>query len=135
MFVYNYIETIEKLAYFLRKIQSLWVNNSRILTIKNAKLSGYYFYINLNILGDFQICVSVPLNSSHLENSVVFTLDKINLYTNKRNIFIFILYSKLVTLNVLLNFCDKIQNRKVKSEGNFIQQILGFYCEKMFMCV
>ena len=28
--------------------------------IKNAKPSGYYFYMNLNIWGDFQICISVP---------------------------------------------------------------------------
>ena len=51
-----------KLAYFLRKIQTLRVNNSRILPIKNAKLSGYYFYMNLNMWGDFQICISVPLS-------------------------------------------------------------------------
>ena len=37
------------------------MNNSRILTIKNAKFSGYYFYTNSNIRGDFQICISVPL--------------------------------------------------------------------------
>ena len=30
--------------------------------IENAKLSQYYFYMTLNILGDFQICISVPLN-------------------------------------------------------------------------
>ena len=47
-----------KLAYFLRKIQTLRVNNSRILTIKNSKFLGYYFYMNLNIWGDFQICIS-----------------------------------------------------------------------------
>ena len=34
--------------------------------IKNAKPSGYYFYMNLNIWGDFQICISVPL--THLIN-------------------------------------------------------------------
>ena len=33
----------------------------KILTIKNAKFSEYYFYINLNVWGDFQICISVPL--------------------------------------------------------------------------
>ena len=38
------------------------MNNSRILTIKNAKFSGYHFYMNLNIKGDFQICISVPLS-------------------------------------------------------------------------
>ena len=39
-------------------MQTLRVNNSRILTIKNAKFSEYYFYI---YLGDFQICISVAL--------------------------------------------------------------------------
>ena len=38
------------------------MNNSRILTIKNAKFSWYYFYRNLTIWGDFQICISVPLS-------------------------------------------------------------------------
>ena len=41
-------------------MQKLRVNNSRILKIKNAKFSGHYFYMNLNIYGDFQICISVP---------------------------------------------------------------------------
>ena len=45
----------------LRKTQILRVNNSRSLTIKNAKLSGCYFFSNLNVQGDFQICISVPL--------------------------------------------------------------------------
>ena len=29
--------------------------------IQNAKISGYCFYINTNIQGDIQICISVPL--------------------------------------------------------------------------
>ena len=37
------------------------MNNPRILTIKTAKFSGHYFYTNLNIQGDFQIGISVPL--------------------------------------------------------------------------
>ena len=57
---------LKKLAYFLRKIQFLRVNNSRILTIKKAKFSRYYFHINLNILRDFQICISVPLNINYV---------------------------------------------------------------------
>ena len=60
MFVYKHTETIE-LAHFLRKIQTLGVNNSRILTIEKAKLLGYYFYTNLNIREDFQISICVPL--------------------------------------------------------------------------
>ena len=43
-------------------MQTLRVNNSRILRTKNAKFSGYYFYLKTNIQGDFQICISVPLN-------------------------------------------------------------------------
>ena len=42
---------------------SLLVNNSRTLRIKNAQFSGYYFYINTNIKGDFKICISVPLTT------------------------------------------------------------------------
>ena len=38
-----------KIGYFLRKLQTSWVNNLRILRIKNAKLSGYCFYMNANI--------------------------------------------------------------------------------------
>ena len=33
-----------------------------LVRIKNPKFSGYYFYVNTKILGDFQICISVPFN-------------------------------------------------------------------------
>ena len=46
--------TCWKLAYFLRNLQT-----SRD---KNAKFSGYCFYMNTNIKGHFQICISVPLS-------------------------------------------------------------------------
>ena len=52
MIVYKHTEAIEyvkKIAYFLRKVQTLRINNSRILTIKNAKFSGHYFYMTYNI--------------------------------------------------------------------------------------
>ena len=39
------------------------MNNSRTSNSKNAKFSGYYFYVNTDIEGDFQICISVPLNT------------------------------------------------------------------------
>ena len=42
-------------------MQTLRVNNSRTLTIKNVKFSRYYLHMNSNIWGDFQICISVPL--------------------------------------------------------------------------
>ena len=34
--------------------------------MKNAKFSEYYFYMNANIKGDFQICISVPLKMPYL---------------------------------------------------------------------
>ena len=36
-------------------------NNSRILRIKIANFSEFYFYMNTNIKGDFQIYIIVPL--------------------------------------------------------------------------
>ena len=48
---------------FLRNLQTSRASNSRILKIKNAKYSGYCFYMNTNIYRDFQICISVPLTS------------------------------------------------------------------------
>ena len=51
----------KKLAYFLRNLKTSRGNNSRIRSIKNAKFSGYCFYMHTTILGDFQICISVPL--------------------------------------------------------------------------
>ena len=47
-------------------MQILRVNNSKILTMKSPKFSGYYFYMHLNIWGDFQICISVPLKNTFL---------------------------------------------------------------------
>ena len=52
MFVYKHTETkeyVKKVAYFLRKMQSLRVNNLRILSINSVKFSGYYFHMNTNI--------------------------------------------------------------------------------------
>ena len=48
---------------FKKKMQTIRVNNLRILSIKNAKFSGYYFYMNLNIQRNIQICISVPLTN------------------------------------------------------------------------
>ena len=39
------------------------MNNSRILGTKNAKFSEHYFYLNTNMYGNFQICISVPLSN------------------------------------------------------------------------
>ena len=51
----------KKLAYVLRNLQTSRENNSEILRIKDANFSGYCFNVNINIKGDFQICVSVLL--------------------------------------------------------------------------
>ena len=66
MFVYKHTETIEDFnkKLFLRKMQTLRVNNSRIVWIKNAKFLEYYFFMNTNIEENFQIYISVPLKKS-----------------------------------------------------------------------
>ena len=50
-----------KLANMLRNVQTSRTNNSRILRIKNAKISRYCFYMTINIYGHFQVCISIPL--------------------------------------------------------------------------
>ena len=51
----------KKLAYFLRNLQTSRINNLRIPRVKKTKFSGYCFYMNTKISGDFQICISIPL--------------------------------------------------------------------------
>ena len=53
-----------KISLLFKKKQTLRVNNSRIVTMKIAKLSRYYFYMNLNMRGDFQIRISVLLKKN-----------------------------------------------------------------------
>ena len=47
--------------YFLRKIQTSPVNNSKIPRFKIAKFLGHCFYMKPSIQCNFQICISVPL--------------------------------------------------------------------------
>ena len=56
-----------KISLLIKKFQTSRANNSRILRIKNAKLSGYCFCMNTNMQGDFQICISVPLKKIYQE--------------------------------------------------------------------
>ena len=58
---------LKKIAYFLRNLQTSPTDNSTILGIKDAKFSGYCFYINTNIGRDFKICTSVPLKYPFLK--------------------------------------------------------------------
>ena len=50
------------------------IYNSRILRIKIAKFSGYYFYMNKNIQRDFQICISVPFNTNQMGTKVIISI-------------------------------------------------------------
>ena len=45
---------------FRIKISQIWANNSKIIRIKKANFPRYCFFMNTNILEDFQICISVP---------------------------------------------------------------------------
>ena len=105
-----------KLVYFLRKTQTLRVNNSRILTIKNAKFSGYYFYINLSILTDFQIYISVPLIELEKLHGVKFDIT----YDNKNACADFIRYisQSLLGINVKSNWRELISLFKAKKKKN-----------------
>ena len=58
--------------------------------IKNAKFSGNYFYINLSILEDFQICISVPLSSGE---KPVYT---VKILLSEQNAFAAVLYFEQV---------------------------------------
>ena len=49
----------------ISNLQTSQANNSRILRIRNAKFSGYCFYMNTNMFKDFEICVSVPLKTKY----------------------------------------------------------------------
>ena len=84
-------------------MQTLRVNNSRILTMKNAKLSGYYFYMNLNIWWDFQICIRIYLKiNTAWHSSSVFIVD----FDHSRHINIVLL---LLTLNKYLSVGCQMQ--------------------------
>ena len=50
-----------KISLLFKENTILQMIKSRILTTKNVKFLGYYFYLNLNIWGDFKFCISVPL--------------------------------------------------------------------------
>ena len=56
-FVYKHLEKIEyvkNLAYFLRNLQTSRANNSRILSIKNAEFSEYFFIRTQTCRGIFK---------------------------------------------------------------------------------
>ena len=59
-----------KISHFVRSSQALRVNKSIVPRIKNAIFSGCCFYMNKNIKGDFQICISIPF-TAHLINFAI----------------------------------------------------------------
>ena len=60
----NIQNTLKNILLF-KNVQISWANNWRILGIKNTKFSGYCFYMNKNMYGDFQICISVHVILNH----------------------------------------------------------------------
>ena len=70
----------QKLIYFLRNLKTSRVNNSRVLRIKNAKFSGYCFYMNTNIERDFQFRISVPLSTSFAFAKIRSLIKYLNVY-------------------------------------------------------
>ena len=65
-------------------------NNSRILRIKNAKFSGYCFYMNTNIQGDFQICIRLPLRGHYSQKQSHIFFNIKNMFKNSCTNFLFI---------------------------------------------
>ena len=72
-------------------MQTLRENNFRIFRIKNAKFSGYYFYMNYNKYEDFQIYICAPLIKHKLIN-----LDRIA--------------NNLIVHNLLINYLNLIKD-------------------------
>ena len=83
MFVYKPTNILNmlKISLLFTKYTNFTVNSSRNLAIENAIFSGYYIYMNLNIWGDFQICISVLVNV--LQNIAFLFVKTPNLYTLK----------------------------------------------------
>ena len=72
---------------------------SRILRNKNAKFSGYCFYLKANIYWDFEICISVPLkwimsniNNYKLIVPIILLIIYIHSFFNNFFLFIFFIF-------------------------------------------
>ena len=51
-----------KVSLHFKSLQTSLANNLRFYRIKNAKFSGSCFCLNINIYGNFQVCITVSLN-------------------------------------------------------------------------
>ena len=78
-------------------MQTLRVNNSRILRTKNAKFSGYYFYLNTDIWGDFQIYISVPLIITVISNKTIKIMSKFHSILSAKASFLVLSAEKMRT--------------------------------------
>ena len=74
--------------------------NLRIPWIKNAKCSGYCFYMNTSIQGDFQICINVPLNCAITS----FSCEKGMIFHTSRTLFAFAWNVKSFAIAILVFF-------------------------------
>ena len=101
------------------------MNNSRILTIKNANISGYYFYMNFNIWEDFQICISIPL---------MFLKLFWKFWKNSRNSFVMeFLFRKLRAYKLQTSavcVCKVLENSSNKVTLELLSALLSNSCPK-----
>ena len=61
MIVYKHLEIIQYVKLSLQL-------TPEIVGLRNVKFSGYCIHMNKNILGDFQICISVSLTDTHISS-------------------------------------------------------------------
>ena len=80
--------------------------------VKNGNLSGFYFYINLNIREDFQICISVPLRSYKYNCWLK------NLLSGA--VFVDLICRKIKLRNATARFLLNKMNYKYQEEGKII---------------
>ena len=109
------------------------MNNSRTLTIKDVKFSGYYLHMNSNIWGDFQICIIVSLRyllrytSGHIACSCIFVLS----LECFQNIFC-IQCSNAVNTNIHCFLMNFLKNNPTPSKSNHKQVQFGSYNNSVF---
>ena len=104
-----------KISLLFKKFTILRANDSRIIRIKNAKFLGYYFHTNTNVLRDFQICISVPLNIKrrfhfHVATHVICTWSFKLLITSLHQLFFKPIRIFAVDINCYLNLISTNYN-------------------------
>ena len=119
------------MAYFLGNLQISQANNFKILRIKNANFSGYCFYMNTIVYGDFQICIGVLL----IKGKIVLLFqenDSHNLYFRSSHPEVFL--GKGI-LKICSTFTGKHPCRcaiSIKLQSNFIKLYFGMVFSSKF---